>query len=497
MTGRRYECAGCLDPIHPDTPHVVCSFHSRGFPLARKDIGAYPCGSAYHCACVRAGSPFTSRRKHQAGLILPALSVWPEFICELCTVRSVLGRELGHPGDRWLLQLERVRLLDLAHSWASGTTRQYQSKLRGILRFQANHPGLSVLPKTVLFSPPHGADIGLMWMELHASVQPIRSGRGRRQNATPVITTVRAYRSAASQYHSWHLLSTQSGDHFHLDRGVLHRTPVRVTDGAPYTLFSRGFQARLGTESVPSTALLGRHVRRLDSWFDSHYQGTQSAILRAPWALAGFANLLLWLSWVRGGELFSLEWGDLTCIWPHQGPSHDLPPGTGALLLRLLPETKGSRSKTADVVVALETVTGLNIGRWARRCLSLHHDSPPGSSRIFQVPGGPAWTSHSYRQDYLYPGLLYLQAGGDPFLKAFTGEPGNSIPHKFYSLHSYRRGARSHCKRSQRVPGHRKATESQIYEHARWTRKRGSEPIGTQYDEWTLYERLRITLLCH
>ena len=76
--------------------------------------------------------------------------------------------------------------------------------------------------------------------------------------------------------------------------------PVRETDGAAYELFSRGLQARLGDHSTPSTALLARHVRALDSLFDARHRGAPTLAEQHDCALAGMANLLLWLSWLRG-----------------------------------------------------------------------------------------------------------------------------------------------------------------------------------------------------
>jgi hypothetical protein len=41
------------------------------------------------------------------------------FICEACTVRAVLGRDLTWTSiDMQPLMLERMRLIDMAHTWA-------------------------------------------------------------------------------------------------------------------------------------------------------------------------------------------------------------------------------------------------------------------------------------------------------------------------------------------------------------------------------------------
>lgn len=494
MTGRRLECASCLLSISPSEVSLQCHFHTHSFPL--EDYQALPCGTAYHTACFRAGLPFTSRRRAGAGLTLPKLKYWPCFVCELCTVRAVLGRELGHPGDRWLLQLERMRLLDSLHNWADGTTRQYQGKLRQLRLFQQAHPGLDVLSPGDFLAPARGPEIGLMWAELDASVRPLRT-RGRSAKGTPVFTTVRQLRSAASQLHGWNLITTRpSGTLYFQDRRLLSGT-VRPTDTASYELFSRGLQARMGDEAVPSTALLGRHIRGLDNLFDVQFRAATNGSTRESLALAGFANLLLWTSWLRGGELFNLRWEDVGLIWPHEAPAYDLPANTGAILLSLLPETKSSRSLKADVLVAMRTATGLTIDRWLRRVLFFHDRTPDPSARVFQPHAGQPWDSHHYRTTFLYPGLEFLRTSGDAFLQTIGDSRGNCIPDKFWALHSYRRGARSYSQRSQPLLRHKKATERQVYEHGRWKYRRGSEPIGVQYREWTLYERLRITLFCH
>ena len=43
----------------------------------------------------------------------------------------------------------------------------------------------------------------------------------------------------------------------------------------------------------------------------------------------------------------------------------------------------------------------------------------------------------------------------------------------------------------------RKASKDQVYEHARWRRKRTSEAIDKQYQAWPLRNRIMITLTCH
>jgi hypothetical protein len=170
--------------------------------------------------------------------------------------------------------------------------------------------------------------------------------------------------------------------------------------------------------------------------------------------------------------------------------------GIGALLLRLLPETKTNRTTQADVLLAYRTAGGLCPGMWFHR---VRRNTPDWyidtDSPMFVHANGTAWTSQYFRSTFLYPSL-YRQQATDPMLAQMDGSEGNSIEERFWSLHSYKRGARSHVTRGG-TPGMRKATNDEIYEHARWARKQSkSEAIDVIYREWNPIERIRLTLLC-
>jgi hypothetical protein len=479
---------GCCRPFVKQDSVLACTFCLQGFNQVS------PCGTLYHPKCIQAGPPFTSRRNKSAGLCFPLVTEWPNFICELCTVRAVLGRELGHPGDRWLLQLERVRLLDTAHNWAPGTLSGYQTNLRTIRKFEGNHPGLHILTAHRLLEPPHSPDIPTMWMELHASVQQL-APRGRLKARTPAHVTVRQLRSAVSHFHTLDQLAAFPGTTYFSDKRKHVVGGCRPTDCASYSLFERGFSSRIGTDSVPTTSLLGRHVVALDTWMTRHIYTSISPYLRTEWARARVVNLISWLGWTRSGETFDLRWEDISCIPPEDGEQHDLPPNCGAVFLRLQPETKGSRTSNVDIVIAHTTVSGLSLGTALNQLYNLLPHPPLATDFVFQ--GRQRWTSLYYKTNFLHPGLHHLRNHGDPFLSTFDTQGSHSIESKYWSLHCYRRGARTHCQRAQPSGPHKKATHAQVYEHARWRMKRANEDIGTQYREWTLRDRLAITLHCH
>jgi hypothetical protein len=118
------------------------------------------------------------------------------------------------------------------------------------------------------------------------------------------------------------------------------------------------------------------------------------------------------------------------------------------------------------------------------------------SDLIFRHPTGSPWDSRYLRHAQLYP-LLHLQRlGGDPYLSAFEGSPGNTLEEKLYSLHMFRRGGNTHTRRH-RPPCIRQATKEERDEHGRWRRRNmGSEPMQLHYDAPPLEDRLYVTLLC-
>ena len=453
-----------------------------------------PCHVSYHAECLRVGPPFTSRLKRGQGLSFPKVRHWGTFICELCTVRGVLARELRCAADIDLLRFKRMRLIDMANAWASGTHTQYQQKLSIIRQFEHDYR-FSVLSPLPLDRPPASIDIPLMWIQESYSLRP-----SPKRDGTISMATVRHLRSAASQFLGWEMMINFPTSTFLDQQQRVLQQPCRPTDGYSYSLMTKGMSGRLGTESTPATALLFRHVHYMDSVFDTNFRNATTFDAKRRWALAGLANLAFWLGWLRSMEVFSLTFDDVTVVFPDQGPLHDLPPGLGMVLFRLLPQTKTNRTSTADVVVAFKTMSGLSPGHWSERLSFLLFGTrhwPASQAPIFCESDGTLWSSHFFRVNFVYPCLTQLQAGGDPYLRPFHGD-GNTITDKFWSMHMYRRGARSHVSRGGSHDNFKFkiAKPMQVYEHGRWRRRRMSEAIDLQYNEWTYADRLHITLFC-
>jgi hypothetical protein len=163
------------------------------------------------------------------------------------------------------------------------------------------------------------------------------------------------------------------------------------------------------------------------------------------------------------------------------------------------PSTKSNQTSRVNVVISYHSMSGLSCGRWLKRAFEAVSgvDMRSDHRYIFcHDDSGLQWTSRFFRKMFLYPALERLRADGDPFLKAFGDQRGNTIADKFWSLHCYRRGARTHATKSSKKDS-RSATPDQVYEHGRWRRKRSTEAIDKQYDEWTVQDRIQITLYCH
>ena len=462
---------------------------------------AYPCNSAYHTGCFSVGPPFVSRRKNGSGLTFPKVRTWPNFICEACTVRAMVDRELTGPSDWKLMCFERMRILDMTHYWAVGTHAKYQAKLNAISRFERDF-GLEqrILRPTPLLRPPTGADIGLMWMMESYSLRttPLR---GTDEMQLLSNATVRQLRSATSQYCAWDLMVSKPDSAYFDQQRRLICQPCRPTDGLGCALFASGIASRIGENVNPSVALLDRHVRRLVSDLEELYLSARTFGARRTAALAGLATLLLWLGWLRSSETFDLCWQDFDVVEPENGPTVDLPRGCGVVGVRLGPETKSSRNKAVDMSLAYQCLSGYHLGKWfhrARRRCGIGPAYKECSTRVFTHLSGTPWNSRFYRHEFLYPSLQRQHRAGDAMLTAFDDTPGNTIETKFWSLHCFRRGARSQVSRGGKFGHHRfrKALKSQVYEHGRWRRRRSSEEIDIIYIQWTVHQCIQITLYC-
>ena len=264
------------------------------------------------------------------------------------------------------------------------------------------------------------------------------------------------------------------------------------TDEMMYSLQNGGMARRMGDKSNPSWALQFRHISFINNQLEKAYQGAHSRGEQHELAAAGTANLILWLGMLRGGECFSLKNDDVTLITPADGPKFGLSPGVGFVDIRLLPETKSSPHKVADIVISYKSYSGLCLGRWLRR---LRHHTPVDNSHLFSTPRKRVWTTTYFRTEYAWPLLELMRIMGEPTLQAFNDVEGQRIRDKVWSCHSWRRGFTSYVKRI-RQETYRAATTVEVDNHGRWIEIRAGN-MQKQYDgDADLEARLFITSLC-
>ena len=423
------------------------------------------------------------------------------FICELCTVRTHLGREPdAHCStDMTLLMLERMRMIDAAHAWAPSTLENACRTLRRIDSFFTTYhlpPLHTQMGLPLLSHPPLDVSIPLFWSMEHYTSCPSTRSHG----ASPSWNTARAQRSALSVYSAWTAaFCFPQNSYKDSDNRVLSDPSLSPSDNILSRLTVGGISARLGTESRPSQALVARHIH-----WNQHYRrkllaSNPSSHVQYEIASAQCVELFAWLGWLRSSEIFNMRLDDVEMVPPAQGAAYNLPSNTGAILLKLLASTKSSRNKKVDVVITWQTASGLRLGFWLSKLLSILHqlnwDSPSGY--LFRTNANTPWTSHYFRTHHLYP-LLHLQhLNGDVTLRHINITSAQDIPHYFFSMHSYRRGADTHCSRH-RDGCIRKAYGNEIVDHGRWRiTNTGRENMPTHYREPSIEDRVYITLLCY
>lgn len=401
----------------------------------------------------------------------------------------MLDRELQRTGkDISLLALERIRYLDSVHKWAEGTLESYSGQMRRIREFEQQYD-VRILDPFPLKHPSRSKAILISWAQLQVSLRP-----GQESGTTVKYGTCRKIRSAAGAFYAWNLQTAYPGQVY---RDKEHRAQLLPytgpTDEMISALQSSGMARRMGTSVKKSWALQHQHILFINNQLEAAYQRATQPHTRHEIAAAAAANLVLWLGWLRGGEAFSLLREDIKVINPRDGARHGLPPGVGYVELRLLPETKSSPNKVADVVVSYVSKSGLNLGPWIERLLLF--PAPGGSPLLFATPKHPkGMTSTHFRREFAWPYLEIMKMEGEPTLMAFNDTKGQGLRDKIYSCHSWRRGAESFVRKLRKGLNQRAASTLEQYEHARW--KLVPKSMDAHYTELSLDDRLAITLLC-
>ena len=253
MSAKPTTCAGCLNPIPKHIRQYKCHFAEKGF--FKGDITFNPCGITYHIDCIRVGEPFRSRLPGQQGLTFPDMGCLPVFVCEACSVRSVLMRELRTTDcDLTLMKLERMRMIDTACRWAKSTMANFRSHFRRIREFESIF-GCKVLKPPELSAPPDSRALPALWcQQWHAIRKPTR---GRRAKVSDQLTfgSARGIRSTIGLFYLYDMLVRHPGTVLASDHNNILTQEALPNECIEYSLMIEGMARRMGVHSNPPTPL--------------------------------------------------------------------------------------------------------------------------------------------------------------------------------------------------------------------------------------------------
>ena len=213
-----------------------------------------------------------SRRNNGVGLSFRKVRIIPNFICEACTVRMVLCRELHTTTDITLLMLERVSILDRLWSVNPGTFSGYQSNLKRITQFEMDFDlHQKILQPAQPVYPPHGPTIPLMWCQELYSLRPSSKRRDKLSQITVTFEAIRKMRTAVSHYAMWDAMVTQLKPCYFNNNKQMIQQECRFTGMLPFQMHALGMSTQIGTQMFPSLPLLPCHVAALDQDLDLRY----------------------------------------------------------------------------------------------------------------------------------------------------------------------------------------------------------------------------------
>jgi hypothetical protein len=308
-------------------------------------------------------------------------------------------RELGDTEDDMeLLLLECMRVIDTLSWWQKSTMAKYCTYLQFLARFEQRY-GVEILRAKPISKPPNSPEIPLMWAQLLYSLYTHKGQRIK-------FNTVWMLRSAVSLHYTWdlHMLTR---DAYVARRNEMSSASMFYKESM--TMFAtKGMARRLGTQTKPSWALSYVHIAYMNATFHEAWPTAKSVNYRHEIACTATANLLGYLGWLRGTELFDAEAHKLSVILPDNAAEHELPPHVGAVMLNLLPETKSNPCQAANILSLLKHFPRLGPGELG--------DTTPAVS----TPKEPEWTSRYFRVTHAWQLLEHMRmVDKEPSLQFF------------------------------------------------------------------------------
>jgi hypothetical protein len=135
--------------------------------------------------------------------------------------------------------LERMRMVDQANAWSTGSHASYQGGLRRLMQFQLDF-GVPILMATRLLRPPQSPFIGMMWAQQHYAIQKAK-GKHAQSSDQILYQTATTLRGAGAYFYTWDCQIA------HPDRAirdfrqcVMLMQGINPNDELGYTLMSTG-----------------------------------------------------------------------------------------------------------------------------------------------------------------------------------------------------------------------------------------------------------------
>ena len=389
-------------------------------------------------------------------------------MCESFTVRANFLRELVPfcKTDRWFLQLERMRMIDVVSAMSLGSLQTYSTQFRTFQRYRSRYG----LPDYFDFLPSHpsiGEHIHISYCLLEESVRPINPRGGSK-----AFNSLRGFHTALGGLHVT-AVSLFSDSTTYRQKNMLHTSPsLQPTGNLASSRWMRGFQIRHGVDVKQCGTLLHSHVVALQAHRTTLLVNRNLSLEdRYQIVAAQCMDFAGYLAWLRSNECFSLRVSDVELIEPRYGGRYSLDKGDGFIGLKLLPKTKTSRVLKVDIIVSWVTKGGLKPGFWFKELIALIALMGYGQHNLlfFHPLSSNRMDFRSYFDGWLGPFIQRLCNQRDPFLLRQLDEDVteiHTIASVFFSFHIWRRSADTHICTER--PGYKRPSGSSIHGHSRW-----------------------------
>ena len=337
-------------------------------------------------------------------------------------------------------------MIDVARYLAPGSLLKYRSAYNSIRSFT---DAFDVPFQFVATRPSHPAfdrSIILAWACLYKIGVP--SSLARKGHVT--LKTPQSMRSALSAFDEFQLAVLDPSAYYRTGRQSLRSNlHVPSSGNLASTFLFKGLGRRLGLDVQKTQCLTLPILKDIIHLRRQAFLRSRDPVHRYHMVAATCLEMSGVFGWLRSNEAFSLQRQDVDVVAPGlPAQRRGLLRHIGMIGLRLLPSTKNSQTRQADVMFTWVTGSGIAIGPWFQllfTCLDeLGYTQPSQLLFVDGIRNFP-WRSGHYRTYYLFPMLLQLQRS-HPFLAKFDNStPELTFAYAFNDFSLWKRTGETHC----------------------------------------------------